>query len=119
MKSIIYVSALLMASAAVYGFVDYKKTSSDEKFKKLYEHRKPVHTEEVKPSPSIAVLPGLKEEVLVEDKKSGKASKASLQKDEKKAVRKSKVTYKEFSRAAMEQVLPVAIVDTAEVEMQD
>jgi hypothetical protein len=36
MKSILYAGATLMIGAAIYGFVDYKKTSHSKEFTKMY-----------------------------------------------------------------------------------
>jgi len=40
MKSVLYVGATLMIGASIYGFVDYKKTSHDKEFTKMYEEPK-------------------------------------------------------------------------------
>ena len=40
MKSALYVGATLMIGASIYGFVDYKKTSHDKEFTKMYEEPK-------------------------------------------------------------------------------
>lgn len=37
MKSVLYVGAALMIGASIYGFVDYKKTSHDKKFTRMYD----------------------------------------------------------------------------------
>lgn len=51
MKSVLFVGAALMIGASIYGFVDYKKTSHDKKFTRMYEDEKatvtPVTTEPV------------------------------------------------------------------------
>ena len=39
MKSILYLGAVLMIGASIYGFVDYKKTSRNEKFKNMYAEK--------------------------------------------------------------------------------
>ena len=46
MKTILYVGATLMIGASIYGFVDYKKTSRNSAFTKMYESKetKPVIT---------------------------------------------------------------------------
>jgi len=39
MKTILYVGATLMIGASIYGFVDYKKTSRNKEFTKMYESK--------------------------------------------------------------------------------
>lgn len=39
MKSILYLGAVLMTGACIYGFVDYKKASNSKEFKSLYHSR--------------------------------------------------------------------------------
>jgi hypothetical protein len=36
MKSILYVGAVLMTGACIYGFVDYRKVNNNKEFKSLY-----------------------------------------------------------------------------------
>jgi len=47
MKSILYVGATLMIGASIYGFVDYKQTSSKKEFKKMYTEEKIIEPEVV------------------------------------------------------------------------
>ena len=47
MKSILYVGATLMIGASIYGFVDYKQTSSKKEFKNMYTEEKVVVPEVV------------------------------------------------------------------------
>lgn len=47
MKSILYVGATLMIGASIYGFVDYKQTSSKKEFKKMYTEEKTTEPEVV------------------------------------------------------------------------
>ena len=42
MKTILYVGAALMIGASIYGFVDYKKTSRQKEFKKMYDSQETV-----------------------------------------------------------------------------
>lgn len=59
MKSILYVGATLMIGASIYGFVDYKQTSRNAKFKTMYDQQEqandvkeitlPVNKKEIQP----------------------------------------------------------------------
>ena len=40
MKTILYIGATLMVGASIYGFVDYKKTSRNKEFTKMYDPKK-------------------------------------------------------------------------------
>ena len=40
MKTILYIGATLMIGASIYGFVDYKKTSLNKEFTKMYDSKK-------------------------------------------------------------------------------
>ena len=44
MKAILYVGGALMVAASIYGFIDYKKSSHDKKFRTLYEEKKEATT---------------------------------------------------------------------------
>ncbi len=66
MKSVFYAGAALMACAAIYGFVDFKKTSSRPGFETLYEERvslQPASTPEDEKSESAVILPAAPEPV--------------------------------------------------------
>ena len=39
MKTILYIGATLMVGASIYGFVDYKKTSRNKEFTKMYDSK--------------------------------------------------------------------------------
>lgn len=47
MKSILYAGAVLMAGACIYGFTEYRNTSSKEAFKEMYTEEKPARLEPV------------------------------------------------------------------------
>jgi hypothetical protein len=65
MKSILYVGATLMIGASIYGFVDYKKSSSDREFTRMYESKESVDPDV---SDKKATNPELKKEVIAEKK---------------------------------------------------
>ena len=44
MKAILYIGAVLMTGASVYGFVDYKKSSRNKDFTRLYEEKQEATT---------------------------------------------------------------------------
>ena len=63
MKSVFYAGAALMACAAIYGFVDFKKTSNRPGFRTMYESLQPASTPEKEESKSTVTLPAAAEEV--------------------------------------------------------
>jgi hypothetical protein len=86
MKPILYVGAVLMVGASVYGFVDYKKASQKNEFSEMYESteksnevlpaketsitKEPVTEMKTEASKKISVLPvkkTLEEETLTEE----------------------------------------------------
>ena len=92
MKAILYMSAVLMSGAILYGFVDYKKTSRSKDFNRMYEHE--AVTEPVTAAPEIKTAtviekknsPAIKERAIV--KRSGLKNKrdANLVKNSKRDV---------------------------------
>lgn len=108
MKAILYVGGALMVAASIYGFIDYKKSSHDKSFNRLYNNK------EVRASKTNDELNSAKEEpVKVADSKIQKAvvSEEETNKElktnssaEKKPVikKKRKVTFEKFSRAKLD-----------------
>ena len=104
MKAILYIGATLMVGASIYGFIDYKKSSHDKKFRNLYDNKEQVATatkeqalNSVKEEPAKPLA-----EVKVKKLPVGTVSKI---KDKKLTVAKKRKTinYKQFSRARIEE----------------
>ncbi len=79
MKSVFYAGAALMACAAIYGFVDFKKTSSRPGFETLYEEKEslqPASAIEKEKSKPAVISPAAAEEV-----KEMKSSKTTTRKE--------------------------------------
>lgn len=106
MKPLLYAGALLMVGASIYGFVDYKKTSRDTRFKTLYQETKaaepPLPVDEKKEIPEITVKEGVKE-IRKSEQVSASTEKRIKQK------RNKKLNAKIYSRAALESYEPVEI----------
>jgi len=104
MKPLLYAGALLMVSASIYGFVDYKKSSRDIRFKTLYQETKaeepPLPVTEKKATPEIAA----KEE----EKQILKSEQVNNERRVKQK-RPKKLNAKIYSRAALESYEPVQI----------
>lgn len=101
MKPVLYVGAALMIGASIYGFVDYKKTTHTEGFRKMYEEKKesPVST-----TPAIEAKLVSPEKSAVKEKETqpaGKGKKAVSSALTKKVKAPKKLNYKEFSRAPL------------------
>jgi len=134
MKSILYAGATLMIGAAIYGFVDYKKTSHSKEFTKMYdpgevtEPTVATHTtkdvmveKETVVNEKEAVTkkqPGKKEETapvnplakeLITPVEKITAETRTVNTNESKTAikyntaRKKKLSYRLFSRAALEE----------------
>ena len=92
MKAILYIGAILMVGASIYGFIDYKKSSHDKNFRNLYENKeeatKPDERKVLKPAKEILLKnePIEDEKIKKEGKKKGK-----------------KIRAEEFSRAALDE----------------
>ena len=86
MKAILYVGAVLMTSAIIYGFVDYRETSRSKEFNRLYEQ-----TESTEP---MTALPETKTEAVIEKKNSevkkerGAVKRSGLKNTQEKIVTK-------------------------------
>lgn len=137
MKSILYIGAVLMIGASVYGFVDYKKTSRNKEFKSLYheEKKEPVLSEKTEPrnlskEEHPAKTNDITEKLSVKNKmsKKGPVEEKILEsinnKDEKspaedksgeffkpsKVKKNKKLNYKLFSRAPLREYSEEAIL---------
>jgi hypothetical protein len=104
MKAILYVSALLMVGASVYGFVDYRKSSTEN----LYDESK----KEKGKSPETKVVPVVTPAVEVKKETPKKATVA------KRAVvkKKKKISTKMYSRGRIVEDLPKPVVEKESVK---
>ena len=100
MKPVLFVGATLMIGASIYGFVDYKKVSRSESFKKMYEEKKetPVVTP-AEPDTQQEIIP---KKQKTKPEANNKKTSASLLKT-RKIMPTKKIHYKEFSRAPLRE----------------
>jgi hypothetical protein len=124
MKSILYVGAVLMTGACIYGFVDYRKVNNNKEFKSLYRSEATTtkaspsdgQVSDVKniekvnekaisslPAPATKLTSGAKLEPAKELKEEATDSK-------RKSTKRKKLNYKLYSRAALEE-RPVTVTD--------
>jgi len=110
MKKFLFIGAVLMVGASIYGFVDYSKTKHNKRFSNLYRETEtkeqavvqPAITEEEQSvSESKTEIPGVKKEAA----KNGNVSKpAIVKKPVKQKIQKPrKISYKSFSRAPLRE----------------
>jgi hypothetical protein len=106
MKSILYVSAGLMISASVYGFVDYSQTKNNLEFSKMYE------SADVRVEPVIRESGGIITQVAKKEQLTKQESIAIKKQDRvgsevKKVTSKNKrsksISAELFSRAPLKQ----------------
>lgn len=111
MKSFLYVGAMLMIGAIIYGFVDYKKSGRNSELDKMYS------APETK-DPSVPRQESGKNESLLKTEDAGKkysdvaetnnvtvSTNAAARENSEKKIKKSKrkkFNYKLFSRAPLE-----------------
>jgi hypothetical protein len=105
MKSILYVGATLMIGACIYGFVDYKKTSSRKEFINMYKAKEQpvlpvtiVKTNEVTTKKETVAA-----EKPVTDTTTAVVKKISVAGKKYIPVKRKKLSYKLFSRAALDE----------------
>ena len=69
MKAILYIGALLMIAATVYGFVDHKKASNKKEFRGMYESKERSNeaSSELPVKPNVT-LPEPRKVELIEEK---------------------------------------------------
>src|SRR5436853_150354 len=97
MKAFLIAGAVLMTGASIYGFIDYEKTSRDKAFTKMYKPEEPLKVEtkqaalEKKTALTNASVKTVKTEPVTAVTITSKPAK------------KKKVSYKLFSRAALEE----------------
>ena len=106
MKSVFYAGAALMACAAIYGFVDFKKTSNRPGFRTMYEEKEslqPASTPEKEKSKSIVTLPAAAVEVK-EMKKIKTTTRKELDPPDQISNDGKNLSHKIFSRAPLKEI---------------
>lgn len=104
MKAILYMGAVLMTGAVIYGFVDYRQASRSKDFNKLYEQ-----TETTEP---VVSIPDTKT-VVVPEKKNSEMKKVRV------AVKRSGLNNnkeKKLSQGSKRDVIPVTPLVTEKTE---
>ena len=108
MKTILYIGATLMIGACIYGFVDYKKTSRNKEFTKMYDSKEtkdPIltndKTKEMTTNTDGEATITKKDDVINEKT----AIDLTLKENSSVATNKpvKKLSYKLFSRAPLEE----------------
>src|SRR6185436_21169264 len=108
MKAILYVGGALMVAASIYGFIDYKRSSHDKNFNRLY-NEKEVRTTKAngdlnttKKEPVKAAEAKDKEFAASGETKSKEVKAISTAEKKPVIKKKRKVTFEEFSRAKLD-----------------
>ena len=127
MKSILYIGAVLMTGACIYGFVDYRKTSNRKEFKSLYRTETADTKTELSPEQLRAVNAiekvnekpkNVEPATTFSDVNKTESSKETKEVKAVNGIRKSikrkKLNYKLYSRAALEKYEPPVIVEDVE-----
>lgn len=129
MKSILYIGAVLMTGACIYGFVDYRKTSERKEFKSLYRTEtastksalSPEQTRNVnaieKVNGKSAVIPSTLNTKLPAGKELEPVKEISEMKTVngiRKSSKRKKLNYKLYSRAALEKFEPPVVAEDVE-----
>lgn len=120
MRSILYIGAILMISAGIYGFVDYRKTSQKREFSSMYQSTG-IETPGKEVLPVTAATAEEEKSVLKETGASKIKTKEATDKPVARAVKKIKrsknkeLSFKKFSRAPLreEVIEPVSREDKA------
>ena len=105
MKSILYAGATLMIGASIYGFVDYKQTSSKKEFSNIYAEEKLKEPELINEKKSKDPVTKKEEITLTEKKEATKkeAVKNSVSKRKTTAKKNKYFNRKMFSRGALDE----------------
>ena len=107
MKSMLYVGAALMIGASIYGFVDYKQTSKQKEFTKLYSaddpDKDPVLTVIEKKNVKADEDPAIKTAVTKKTTESKVAATGQKKKPVVKKKKRKKFNSDMFSRAPLRE----------------
>jgi hypothetical protein len=126
MKSILYIGAVLMTGACIYGFADYRKASNNKEFKSLYRSEEaatkatltPQEESRVKTIPIVnekkVAVPVTKPTRGDELEPAKEFSEVKPADSKSKFSKQKKLNYKLYSRAALEKYTPPVIVEDIE-----
>src|SRR4030095_7216703 len=96
MKAILYIGAILMVGASIYGFIDYNKSSRDKNFRNLYENKE---QEAIKKEEKSSVTQSVPDVKIKEENKSIMVSSIKPVVIKKKR----KISSEKFSRGALDE----------------
>jgi len=129
MKSILYIGAVLMTGACIYGFVDYRKTSNRKEFKSLYRTEAASTKTALSPQQvrDINAIEKVNERVKIAGpvKELSDANKIEPAKGTtevkfvngtRKSSKRKKLNYKLYSRAALEKFEPPVITSYPSIQ---
>ena len=106
MKAILYVGGALMLAVSIYGFIDYKKSSHDKNFNRLYnnkEVRKANDELNSTKQESVKVADAKEGVVAASEETKSREVKVTSTTDKKPVIKKKrKVTFEKFSRAKLD-----------------
>ena len=110
MKAILYIGAILMVGASVYGFIDYKKSSHDKNFRRLYDNKEQVVAPKQETDHNLVKEEPAKVSEEPRTDRSSASPVAETKKeptinstDKKSAKAKRKIALKKYSRAALDE----------------
>jgi hypothetical protein len=117
MKSILYVGAVLMTGACIYGFVDYRKVNNNKEFKSLYrsettatkasaleEEASNIKNIEKGSQKAIPAVPVSTTKLAAGDMpESPTLNEAKSVGSKRKATKRKELNYKLYSRAALQE----------------
>jgi len=127
MKSILYIGAVLMTGACIYGFVDYRKTSNRKEFKSLY--RTEIASTKTALSPEqvrdVNAIEKVNEKTKIAEPATGYSDVDKTERAKeitpvktvngtRKFSKRKNLNYKLYSRAALEKFEPPVIVEDVE-----
>jgi hypothetical protein len=115
MKSVLYVAALLMIGASIYGFVDYSKTSRHKEFKTMYDEpqvKEPAVPEE-------KTLVNVAPETISKKEQPELVTEKPVKKPVKKIKKKRTIDLESFSRAPLREKKEVVIIEANETKEKE
>lgn len=127
MKSILYIGAVLMTGACIYGFVDYRKTSNRKEFKSLYRTETASTKTALSPEQvrDVNAIEKVNEKTKIAEPATGysdvdkterakEISPVKTVNGTRKFSKRKKLNYKLYSRAVLEKFEPPVIVEDVE-----
>jgi len=127
MKSILYIGAVLMTGACIYGFVDYRKTSNRKEFKSLYRTETASTKTALSPEQvrDVNAIEKVNEKTKIAEPATGYSDVDKTERAKeitpvktvngtRKFSKRKNLNYKLYSRAALEKFEPPVIVEDVE-----